>query len=33
MRLGQNQVLHQVQELAQIGTEFDFSNVGNMIIL
>ena len=31
--LGLNQVLDQVQELAQIGTESDVSNVGNMNIL
>ena len=33
--LGQNQALDldQIQELVQIGTEFDVSNVGNMIIL
>ena len=31
--LGQNQVLGQVQELAQIETESDVSNVGNMVIL
>ena len=31
--LGQNQVLDQVQELAQIGIESNVLNVGNMIIV
>ena len=31
--VGQNQVLDQVQGLAQIGTESNVLNVGNMIIL